>query len=134
MEILRIEHTKDTPTVVLNPETNIFSIEGKSHPENIRAFFTPIFTWLDNYLEEIKAKKNQKIEFNLKYSYVNSSSYKHLTILLQKMEHYIQNGIEVEFIWHFEEEDDDMRESGKELFNLTNSKIPYKIKSFPIDN
>ena len=50
MDILHIEAKRDTPEIILNPETNIFTIQGTSHPENIREVYVPVFAWLDEYL------------------------------------------------------------------------------------
>ena len=64
MNILFIEASKDSPKVVFDPTTNIFEISGKSHPENVKEFFKPILEWLNNYLCEIKDKKDIHIVFN----------------------------------------------------------------------
>lgn len=130
MDILRIEPSKDTPLVILDPNTNVFDISGKCHPENIREFMAPVFNWLDNYLNEIKGTDNLKIEFNLNYIYVNSSSFKYLIVLIKKLKEFIENGINVEFVWHYEEDDDDMKESGAELFEMSDINIPYRYESY----
>ncbi|HBF87341.1 MAG TPA: nuclear pore complex subunit [Bacteroidales bacterium] len=134
MDILKIESTKDTPTVILNPITNVFEISGKSHPENIREFFKPIFEWLDNYYTEVKGKKDTKIEFNLNYIYVNSSSFKYLIVLIKKLKEFYESGVYVEFVWHYEQDDDDMKESGFELFEMSEINIPFRYASYIDDD
>jgi hypothetical protein len=130
MNPLRIDPTKDSPKVLLDPISNKFEISGKSHPENVREFFRPILEWLDQYFIEIKEKENIQIEFNLNYSYMNSASYKYIIVLLKKMKEFYNQGIKIEFVWHYEEDDDDMKESGIELFELSGVGIPFRFNSY----
>lgn len=130
MNKLFIEASKDSPKVVFDPTTNIFEISGKSHPENVKEFFKPILEWLNNYLCEIKDRKDINIVFNLKYIYINSSSYKYIIILLKKMKEFHEAGIGIEFVWHYEDDDDDMKESGEELFEFSNIDLPYKFNPY----
>lgn len=127
MDLLKIEATKNTPEVSFNPISHIFEIKGKSHPENIKDFFTPVFSWLEKYCNEIRGEKNIAITFNFKYYYLNSSSFKHLIILLKKMNAFKEIGIPVAFNWYYEEDDEDMREAGKELFEFSETHMPVEF-------
>lgn len=130
MDKLFIEASKDSPKVVFDTTTLVFEISGKSHPENVKEFFRPILEWLNNYLTEIKGRNDIKITFHLKYIYINSSSYKYIIILLKKMKEFHDSGIGIDFIWHYEEDDDDMRESGEELFEFSNIDLPFKFETY----
>ena len=133
MESLTITKRKDTPTVNFDPENNIFEISGKCHPENIRIFFRPIMDWLDTFFENIKNTQNNKIDLILNFEYLNTASYKYLIEVMRKFYKFHSNNIPVEITWLYDEEDDDMKDSGVELFEMSDVKLPYKLKSF-IDN
>ncbi len=130
MKLFKLEEKKDTPEVTLNPETKVFTISGKSYPENIKKFFLPINNWLDEFLLEIKDKKDQKILFEFKYTYLNSSSSKYLIDLMRRMSIFIDNGIDVEFNCFYEFDDADMKDFWVDLFDMSDMKIPHKIASY----
>ena len=133
MKPLKLVATKDSPDVHFNPETNIFEIQGVCYPENIQKFFSPIFEWIDEYFLEVKGSESINIKLNLKYQYLNSSSLKYLVELMRKLKLFTENGILIEIIWHYEENDYDMKDLGKELFEMSIIKFPYKLVSYTED-
>ena len=72
MELLKIEETKYTPEIIMNPENGEISIKGKSYPENTFEFYEPIMKWLGNYFQ----KAQEKTIINFEIVYFNSSSSK----------------------------------------------------------
>lgn len=115
MEALRIEETEDTPKVVLDPENNVFSISGRSLPEDSVAFYTPIFEWLQQYTEV--AEKDMDFEFFMEY--FNTSSAKQIAkvfLLLEKL----NDKIFVQVIWKCRKDDVDMASSGMRFSKLLN--------------
>lgn len=129
MEALYIDKRKDTPKVIFDPQQDIFRFEGKCHPENIRIFFQPIMEWLDSYYEEIK-NSDKKLNVDLNFEYLNSASYKFLIELMRKFSVFHENGNLVEITWYYEEEDDDMKESGTELIEMSDIQIPFILKPY----
>ena len=132
MNALRIEAKRDTPEIILDPETNVFSIKGTSHPENIREVYVPVFAWLDEYLEEIKGDPGKKILFEFYYKYINSASLRYLFDLLRKMVEFQDNGTEVEIIWSYADDDEDMKEAGEELSLLKGIHLSFTYVSVPV--
>ncbi|MFH2144012.1 MAG: DUF1987 domain-containing protein [Bacteroidota bacterium] len=130
MKALRLDKRKDTPKIDFNPDTNIFWIEGKCHPENITIFFEPVLQWINDYFFEIKDRKDVNMVFNLKYDYINSSSYKYQIELIRSLSKFLLNGIAIEIVWHYEKEDDDMRDSGIELFEMCEIKVPHRFQVY----
>lgn len=130
MKLLKIEATRDTPEVFMDPENNKFMIKGISHPENIKKFFDPIFYWFDLYFEEVKDKKDTELTLNLCYKYLNSASFKYVVELLKKLLEFHESGMKVEIIWHYEDDDEDMKETGIELFELSDIDLPRKFVAF----
>ena len=112
MEVLEIEGTFMTPHVVLNPIKNEFILRGNSRPENPLAFFKPIFSWLENYLN---ASEN-KLIFTISLDYFNTATSKILLDLFELFENFDASKVHV--IWHYQSEDEDMKEAGEELFDL----------------
>lgn len=127
MEKLKIKAGKDSPEVVFDPASNVFSIKGICHPENVTKFFTPVMSWLDNYLAELKKTDERKpIKLIIFFRYFNSATYKYLITLLHKIYEFSFLGIPLKVDWYYEHEDEEMRESGVELFEFSGIKIPYE--------
>lgn len=126
---LIIKETYNTPSVKFIPADNFFEIKGKSHPENIRMFFEPVIEWLNEYYEKTQ-KKKIKLELKLNYTYMNTSSYKYHVELLRTLQKFIIAGSKVKVYWYYEEGDYDMKDSGYELFEMSEAKVPYEIISF----
>ncbi|MGD9976993.1 MAG: DUF1987 domain-containing protein [Bacteroidales bacterium] len=128
MKKLYVQSTKDSPEVKFEPQSGNFSIVGISHPENISTFFDPVIKWLDDYLNELKVSgigSVQPIKLRLFFKYINSASYKYLITFLQKMNEFVDIGIQVNLEWQYECEDEDMREAGYELMEYSGIKIPF---------
>ncbi|MDX9770357.1 MAG: DUF1987 domain-containing protein [Tenuifilaceae bacterium] len=126
MKPLKIEAAIDTPEIIFDPATNIFSISGISHPENAKEFYEEILDWLDEFYQEIEAKKGQKIIVDLNFKYINSSSYKYLREIMKKVANIKRNGVEVEVIWNYQEDDEDLLNEGMVLFELPDISLDYR--------
>jgi hypothetical protein len=126
MKALKIEAAIDTPEIVFDPATNIFSISGISHPENAKEFYVEILDWLDEFYQEIREKEGQKIIVDLNFKYINSSSYKYLREVMKKVANIKRNGIQVEVIWNYHEDDEDLLNEGMVLFELPDIDLDYR--------
>lgn len=125
MNSLYQSQTPRTPSIKLDPKQGIFEIEGRSIPENSVEFYQPLMKWMDAYRHE----PNQQTKFVIKLEYFNTSSSKCLVDILRKLEKIYTDGQEVVLEWHYDEEDDDMRESGedfKEILKLPVRMMPFK--------
>jgi len=110
MTNLKLEKTKETLAVDFNVN-GICTIEGSSFPENTSEFFKPLLEWFQNYMLEI----TDKIELNLKFDYLNSSSIKFVSDIIDKLEIYYKSGGQIEINWYYEENDEDIHEMGEDL-------------------
>jgi hypothetical protein len=126
MKALRIEGAIDTPEIYFDPTTNIFSISGISHPENAKEFYLSIIDWLDDFYEEIKDKNDVKIIVDFNFKYINSASYKYLREVMKRISNFQNNGIRVEVIWNYHEEDEDLLNEGMVLFELPEINLKYR--------
>lgn len=121
MEAIKIQGTEDTPKVILDKDTEVFEISGRSLPEDVASFFDPILNWLDEY----SGSPNGKTVFNFKLTYFNTASSKMLLDILMKLEEIHEGGnSEVLIRWHFPEDDEDMEEAGEEYADIVD--VPFE--------
>ena len=111
MENLVIEATKSTPIVNLDANSNILKMEGESYPENVTAFYNPIFEWIENYINQLNASAT----IDLKLSYLNTSSSKAFMKLLDMFEEASQQGKNITINWHYDAENEMAKECGEEF-------------------
>jgi hypothetical protein len=121
METLDIRATNDTPKVLLDKENQIFEISGRSLPEDVVRFYQPILDWLDEYKEEAL----DSTEFVFKYVYFNTATSKLVQDILIKLEEIHEAGHQVQVLWFYEEEDEDMLDQGEEF--KENLELPFEI-------
>lgn len=113
--------TNKTPDIIFDGENGKFEISGRSIPENSASFYSPVMEWVERYIEDPREETTIKI----KLEYFNTSSLKGLVELFRKFEKLLETGRAVKILWHFEEEDEDMRESGEDFRLLI--KIPIEL-------
>ena len=125
MRELYIEKTKSTPEVRFDPQNNKLAINGQSYPENAFKFYEPIFTWLEEYLQD--ARQGVVLEFYYYMPYINTSSSKCIMMLLEKLENAHQRGQAVSVRWYYDEENEMALECAEEFKeDLT---LPFQISS-----
>ncbi len=124
MEALRIESTHKTPRVILDPENGIFELSGRSIPEDALGFYKPIFDWLDAYAKAPLPVTH--VRFDLEY--FNTSSSKNILEILKRLEAIHTNGHEVRVTWYYDEDDEDMEETGQDYQALLNLPIELSVK------
>jgi len=112
METVLIEATKCSPYVLLDPIHNSIKIKGTSFPENVTKFYSPVFTWIEDYLEQLE---EDKCVITFEIYYFNSSSSKIFLDILDMFDFAVQNGKNIEVFWIYEEDDDDSLEFGNEF-------------------
>ncbi len=130
MTSLVLEQSNTTPQVNFNPEEGVLSLSGYSRPENVRDFYTPIISWLEDFKKEITEKISlgkpiNPMEFQFKLIYFNSSSAKFLydiVILLNEIQKY---NVPLSINWYYDKEDSELREAGEELSELSQVKFNF---------
>lgn len=109
-----------TPRIFFDASTGNFELSGRSIPENSIEFYKSTMHWLDEYSKS----PAEKTTLNVKLEYFNTSSSKCLVEILRKLES-MKDQSNVSILWHYEEEDEDMLESGEDFKNLL--KIPLTL-------
>ena len=124
---LLIEAQEDTPFVELD-DTGKIHIEGRSLPENVSLFYKPVLNWLKNYL--INPAPVTHVYIFL--TYYNSSSFKCINDILYNLNMIIDKS-DIHVDWVFEEDDQSIYETGKELqaqldiqFNVVEQPVTLK--------
>lgn len=128
MRKLIIEPESNSPKVVLDADKKIYLIAGESRPPDVREFYDPIIEWLRDYdqlLQKLPEKQKEPFIFNFDFEYFNSSSGKSILDVCKVLTGMQLKGINVSVNWHFEKEDFDMHEAGKEISAIV--KLPFKF-------
>lgn len=121
MDKFELKATAKTPEILFDPEKNSFVISGRSIPENSIEFYRPVNEWIEKYGEQ--PNPNTKLEIKLEY--FNTSSSKCLVEIFRRFEKIHLNGSNIEIQWFYEEEDEDMMESGEDFKEIV--KVPIKM-------
>jgi hypothetical protein len=121
METLVIESKDRSPEIKFNPNGDL-SLSGKSIPEDARKFYKAPLEWVKEYAKAPAIKTT----FEIKLDYFNTSSSKCILDLLKEFEYiHRTRRSEVAIIWKYDEDDDDILESGEDYESII--RIPFKF-------
>jgi hypothetical protein len=121
MKNFYLEATPKTPKLNFNRENGMFEISGRSIPENSIEFYKPLLDWLDEYVET----PNQETNMVVKLEYFNTSSSKCLVEIFRRLEKIHKDGSRAKIKWFYDEEDEDMQESGEDFKEII--KLPIEM-------
>jgi hypothetical protein len=126
MRKLIIDQTSSTPKVILDPDSRVLQISGESRPPDVREFYDPILSWLDDYGSFLINSDTRKepVAFHFDFDYFNSSSGKYILDICKVVARLHSKRINVTVNWHFEKDDMDMLEVGKEMSKIV--KVPFE--------
>ena len=111
MQTLRRKATLSTPEVILDPESNTYTITGRSLPIEADLFYKPLLNWFD---EIIEAQSVKSLQLQIKLEYFNIASSKRLLFILYKLVKLQEQGVHVLVRWMYESNDTDMHEIGRD--------------------
>lgn len=123
MEKIYIKATDVSPEVTFDLEANNFVIRGKSVVTEVDSFYSPLLDWL----EGSKGRINKRIDFVFDLEYFNIFSSKRILFMLYKLADMRSEGVDVNVIWHFSLDDDDMKEVGEDFACMVN--LPFEFIS-----
>ena len=118
---LTIEQTLDTPYIHL--ENGLIKMDGRSMPENVLKFYSPIKKWIEEYVENPTKFTN----IDLSLTYTNSSSNKQINDLLKILNNKFLDGFDMKVTWTYEEGDDSALEVGNDLEEMLDIPFEYII-------
>ncbi|MDD2198062.1 MAG: DUF1987 domain-containing protein [Bacteroidales bacterium] len=121
MAKLLIMATDESPQIMFDPSRGILDIFGKSLPENINDFYSPLDQAVVKYIENPQPETT--ISFDL--AYLNSASTKRILGIIYHFEKLYKSGAKVILNWYYDQFDEDMRDEGEDFARLTD--LPVKM-------
>jgi hypothetical protein len=121
MNRLEIPEGGNTPYILFDPGTSVFKIEGKSFPEDSKEFYRTVIEWLESF----KANLPPAFQLNFNLFYLSSSSIISVKQILLKLGEFQSMGTNVTVIWHYDEDDDDIKKTGEDYMKIT--KLPFQF-------
>lgn len=113
MDNLTIEASRSSPAIRFDAANRRLSIHGESYPENVAAFYAPVFAWLRAFLAE--TEPNAAVQVNLEILYLNSSSTKVMLNFLDLLEQAAQDGRPVTVNWLYDPDNEAVLECGQDF-------------------
>jgi hypothetical protein len=130
MKPLLIPEKDNSPAIRFDPDTNHLSLSGDSTPENCMEFYKPVIQWLENYRALLyyrnrNTQRRQTMKLEIRLNYFNTTSAKFLLEILKISKSIGSDGHEVELIWFYENDDQDMKDAGMEMAELANVNLVF---------
>jgi hypothetical protein len=123
MDLLKIERTQFTPEVIFDADEFFISIRGVIRPENAKAFFKPLISWIEDFHAQHLKISSTPLNVEIKLLYYNSASFIQIIDLFKIIKKIHHSGMKVIIEWYYNEDDDLMREAGQELSDI--SELPF---------
>ena len=120
MQAVRIQPTKKSPEIILDPEGHI-KIRGRSIHENVAEFFEPVGKWISDYVNN--PADLTCVDVNLEY--FNSASAKIFITLFQRITMVTLKHKKYRFNWYYEDGDDDILERGEYFATVLDVPITF---------
>ena len=117
--------TKENSAIIeFDNEAKILVLRGHSLPENSYYFFIPIFEWTERYLKTLPDKTTLTIAFE----YLHTGATKQIFELIRILKKSEANGNSITVNWYHEDDDDDMRDLGKQFSSAFD--MPFNFETF----
>ncbi|MFO0494939.1 MAG: DUF1987 domain-containing protein [Flavobacteriia bacterium] len=114
METLIKTATASSPYLEMNSHKGQITITGRAIDYNPNEFWSTVFSWTTDYLENT----NEKTTINLNFEYLNTLNTKKLFVFLKLMEFMGSKKTDIQINWFYEDDDEDMHELGKDINSL----------------
>lgn len=131
MRKLIIDQKPNSPKIILDPENKVYMISGESRPYDVREFYEPVILWLEEFSAHLvnSESKNEPVIFNFDFEYFNSSSGKLILDICKILAKLRQQDVSIGVNWHFEKDDYDMLEAGKEFSSIVKFPFDYVMSN-----
>jgi hypothetical protein len=124
MEVLSIKGTHETPEVLFDKNAGVFTISGKSLPEDVKEFYNPLINWIDEYA----SSPNPETLLKVKMDYFNTASSKMLLEIFEKFKEIHDAGHVIKVDWYYQEDDEDMQDAGEDYADIV--ELPFNFISY----
>ena len=113
------------PTVCFDTETGQCSIVGSCFMTNPMDFFEPLIEWVEQYFQTWESSLHMRMQI----WFMNTSSCQLIYNLLKVLEDLWKAHKDIEVVWEYLEDNEDMKESGEDcmaIFELPIQLIPVQ--------
>jgi len=117
---IQIDETKKSPKVDLNPETGTAHFSGRSINSDAFIFYEDIIEWFKN-----NGEKFEELNVHFGFEHINTVTNKCLLQILLMIKKFEESGRNIKVEWAYDEEDEDMYETGEELEMLSGVNFKY---------
>ena len=111
---------KKIPYLLLDQNKGFIELKGSSFMEDTIAFYDPIMDWVYEY---VRHPKDTLVNIDLEF--FNTSSAKILLIMIRTLSKVQKSGHKLAVNWFYEEDDEDIRESGNSFSMMSNVKFNF---------
>lgn len=125
MEPVFLAHTKSTPRIILDAGKGEFSITGRSIPADAPLFYAPFDKWVEQF---VSLFTGQSVSIDIKLDHLNTGSVRSILTILSRFLKMKERGVEVIINWHYETEDEDIRDKGEEMSLIVDH--PFVFQTF----
>lgn len=122
MEPLFIAHTKATPRIILDESKGEFSITGRSIPADATVFYAPVDKWVEQFTA---AFQGTSVTIDIKLDHLNTGSVRSILTILTRFLKLKERNVTVNVNWHYETEDEDIRDKGEEMSLIVDHTFTY---------
>ncbi|MBO4243957.1 MAG: DUF1987 domain-containing protein [Bacteroidales bacterium] len=119
METIKITGNMKTPSVLLDPESGVLELAGRSIPENTESLYKPLLEWVEEYVKDPAPTTT----VNIKFEYFNSSSAKYLIRFLEFVTQLKKEGKNLIINWFYD--DDELFEYGQDYQDVLEMKFNF---------
>jgi len=127
METIIKNATATSPFLEMNGEVGKITINGRAIEYNPNEFWSNVFSWTTDYLENPK----DFTTINLNFEYINTLSTKKLFVFLKLIEFNAAKKTNVKINWICDKDDDDMIDLGDNINALLRNKMKF-VESYEI--
>jgi len=124
LKSLEISSTQKTPEISCNSLSGHISIIGNCVPEDGAEFFKPMMEWILEYNKH----PNETTELEVDLHYFNTSSSRILLTIFRTILSVQEKGSSLNIIWKYDEDDEDIKESGEDYQQILDFNITLESK------
>ncbi len=121
LENLVINTKENLALISFDKDAKVLVMKGHSLPENSYYFFLPILEWTEKYLKTLPDNTTLSIAFE----YLHTGATKQIFELMRMLKKSEENGNSITINWYYEEDDDDMKDLGKQFSSALDIKFNF---------
>jgi hypothetical protein len=128
MEKLHVHHTKTTPSIVFDADKAEFKITGRSIPADATIFYSPADKWAEKFTAVFEG---DTISIDIMLDHLNTGSVRSILTILTRFIRMKARGKTINVNWHYEQEDEDIRDKGEEMSLILEHPFNYIPFKYP---